>query len=348
MSLGPVMLDLVGTSISPEEREMMRHPLTGGVILFTRNYESPQQLSELVREIHELRSPHLLVAVDQEGGRVQRFHEGFTRIPPAAVYGRAFNHDPQEGKTLAQRCGWLMAAECRAVGIDMSFAPVLDLGRGVSGVIGDRAFHQNPEKVASLAREFMRGMQQAGMSATGKHFPGHGSIREDSHVAHPVDRRPLNDIMMEDLLPFERMIRFGLAAIMPAHVVFPRVDDKPAGYSKIWLQRILRGQLGFQGVIFSDDLSMQAAGVVGDYGDRARAALAAGCDMVLVCNHPEGAQQVLERLGNYSSPASQLRLVRMHGRGDYSLAELQASEDWQQAVALVNSIDQSPWLEMDV
>jgi beta-N-acetylhexosaminidase len=348
MSLGPVMLDLVGTSISPEERDMLLHPQTGGVILFTRNYASPEQLSELVREIHALRSPHLLVAVDQEGGRVQRFHEGFSRIPPAAVYGWAFNHDPAEGKDLAQRCGWLMAAECRAVGIDMSFAPVLDLGRGVSGVIGDRAFHHNPEKVALLAREFMRGMQAAGMAATGKHFPGHGSIREDSHVAHPVDRRPLNDITMEDLVPFERMIHFGLAAIMPAHVVFPRVDDKPAGYSRVWLQRILRGQLGFQGVIFSDDLSMQAAGVVGDYADRAKAALAAGCDMVLVCNHTEAAGQVLDSLGDYSSPASQLRLVRMHGRGDYSRAELQASEEWQQAVALVNSIEQSPWLEMDV
>ena len=348
MSLGPVMLDLVGTSITPEEREMLLHPQTGGVILFTRNYESPQQLAELVDEIHRLRSPHLLVAVDQEGGRVQRFHEGFTRIPAAATYGRLFRVNPAEAKKLAERCGWLMAAECRALGIDMSFAPVLDLGRGVSGVIGDRAFHHNPEKVATLAREFMRGMQTAGMAATGKHFPGHGSIREDSHVAHPVDRRPLNEILMEDMIPFERMIHFGLAAIMPAHVVFPRVDDKPAGYSSVWLQQILRGQLGFQGVIFSDDLSMAAAGVAGDYGDRAQAALAAGCDMVLVCNHTEAAQQVLERLGDYSSPASQIRLVRMHGRGDYSLAELQAGEDWQQAVALVDSIDQSPWLEMEV
>ena len=348
MSLGPVMLDLVGTSITPEERDMMLHPQTGGVILFTRNYESPEQLAELVREIHALRSPHLLVAVDQEGGRVQRFHEGFSRIPAAAVYGRVFRENPDEGKKLAERCGWLMAAECRAMGIDMSFAPVLDLGRGVSGVIGDRAFHHNPEKVAILAREFMRGMQAAGMAATGKHFPGHGSIREDSHVTHPVDRRPLNEIIMEDMIPFERMIHFGLTAIMPAHVVFPQVDDKPAGYSSIWLQKVLRGQLGFQGVIFSDDLSMAAAGVMGDYGDRAKAALAAGCDMVLVCNHTEAAQQVLESLGDYSSPASQIRLVRMHGRGDYNLAQLQARDEWQQAVKLVESIDQSPWMEMDV
>ena len=221
MSLGPVMLDLVGTTITPEEKDMMRHPQAGGVILFTRNYESPEQIAELVKEIHALRSPHLLVGVDHEGGRVQRFHEGFTRIPPAATYGQLYKQNPTEARKMARTCGWLMAAECRAVGIDLSFAPVLDLGRGISGVIGDRAFHHNPEKVAILANEFMRGMQEAGMSATGKHFPGHGSIREDSHVAHPIDHRKLNEIMMEDLIPFERMIHYGLAAIMPAHVVFP-------------------------------------------------------------------------------------------------------------------------------
>ena len=349
MSLGPVMLDLVGTSISATERDMLKHPQTGGLILFTRNYESPEQLTELVREIHSIRSPHLLVAVDQEGGRVQRFHEGFSRIPPAALYGRVFKHNMQEGLKLAQSCGWLMAAECRAVGIDMSFAPVLDLGRGVSGVIGDRAFHPHPEKAAQLAHAFMEGMHQAGMAATGKHFPGHGSVKEDSHVAHPVDERGLNDILMEDLIPFERMIHFGLAAVMPAHVVFPKVDDKPAGYSNVWLQRILRQQLDFQGVIFSDDLSMEAAGVAGDYSDRARAALDAGCDMVLVCNHTEAAQQVLESLEDYSNPASQMRLVRMHGRGDYeSLAALQATPRWQQAVQQLASLEQSPWLELEV
>jgi len=348
MSLGPVMLDLVGTSITPEEREMMQHPQAGGVILFTRNYESPEQIIELIKEIHALRTPHLLVAVDHEGGRVQRFKEGFTHIPPASVYGEMYKSDKTAAKKLAERCGWLMAAECRAVGIDLSFAPVLDLERGVSGVIGDRSFHHNPECVAELANDFMSGMLKAGMHATGKHFPGHGSIKEDSHVAHPVDQRELNDIMMEDIRPFEKMIHFGLAAIMPAHVVYPKVDDKPAGYSSIWLKNILRKQLGFQGVIFSDDLSMEAAGVAGDFGQRAKAALTAGCDMVLVCNHSEAAAQVLESLGDYSNPASQLRLVRMHGHGELNRQDLMASEEWQQAVKLVNQIDQGPELELDI
>ena len=215
MPLGPVMLDLVGTSIAPDEREMMMHPQTGGVILFTRNYESPEQIRELIIEIHALRTPHLLVAVDHEGGRVQRFREGFTHIPPAAVYGKMYKADKSAAKKMAESCGWLMAAECRSVGIDLSFAPVLDLDRGVSGVIGDRSFNHNPERVAELANDFMVGMLRAGMHATGKHFPGHGSIKEDSHVSHPVDHRNLNDIMLEDIKPFERMIHFGLTAIMP-------------------------------------------------------------------------------------------------------------------------------------
>lgn len=348
MSLGPVMLDLVGTSISHEEKEMLRHPQTGGVILFTRNYESPQQITALIEEIHALRSPHLLVAVDHEGGRVQRFRDGFTHIPAAAEYGRAYAQDKKQGKLLAQECGWLMAAECRAVGIDMSFAPVLDMGLGLSGVIGDRAFHSNPEVIAELAHSFMQGMQQAGMVATGKHFPGHGCVREDSHIAQPVDTRSLEDIMLQDILPFERMIHFGMAAVMPAHVVYPAVDDKPAGYSAIWLQRILRGQLNFHGVIFSDDLSMQAAGVAGDFTDRARAALQAGCDMVLVCNHTQAAQQVLESLEDYLNPVSQMRLIRMHGRGKIDRQQLMASEQWRNVVGKIRQLGDSPNLELDV
>jgi len=348
MSLGPVMLDLVGTSITQEEREMLLHPQTGGVILFTRNYESPEQITALIDEIHALRSPHLLVAVDHEGGRVQRFRDGFTHIPPAATYGKLYTKNKVQGKSLAQQCGWLMAAECRAVGIDMSFAPVLDIGIGVSGVIGDRAYHSRPEAIAELAHEFMTGMAQAGMSATGKHFPGHGSVKEDSHTAHPIDQRMLNEIMMEDVIPFERMIHFGLAAVMPAHVVYPAVDDKPAGYSKVWLQQILRQQLNFQGVIFSDDLSMQAAGVAGDFAHRANTALSAGCDMVLVCNHTEAAQQVLDSLGDYENPASQMRLIRMHGRGKIDRQELQASEQWKSVVERIQQLGDTPNLELDV
>lgn len=348
MSLGPVMLDLLGDTITAAEREMLRHPQTGGVILFTRNYESLEQITELVSEIHSLRTPHLLVAVDHEGGRVQRFREGFTHLPPAAVFGEIYNSNPEYAKSLAEQCGWLMASECLASDIDMSFAPVLDLGRGVSGVIGDRAFHRRPDQVATLARAFMSGMNRAGMQATGKHFPGHGSIKEDSHIAHPVDNRLLNDILMEDVVPFERMIRSGLAAVMPAHVVYSEVDDKPAGYSKIWLKQILRQQLGFQGVIFSDDLSMEAAGVAGGFIDRANMALNAGCDMVLVCNHSDAAAEVLEGLGSYNNPTSQLRLTRMHGKPKRTRQQLQASDDWNQLVEIIAGLDQSPWLEMDV
>lgn len=348
MSLGPVMLDLVASTITAAEREMLLHPQTGGVILFTRNYESVEQITELVSEIHSIRTPHLLVSVDHEGGRVQRFREGFSHLPPAAVFGEIYTTNPEYAKTLAEQCGWLMASECLAAGIDMSFAPVLDLGRGVSGVIGNRAFHRKPDQVATLARAFMSGMNRAGMQATGKHFPGHGSIKEDSHIAHPVDKRSLNDILMEDIVPFERMISSGLAAVMPAHVVYPAVDDKPAGYSQIWLQQILRQQLGFQGVIFSDDLSMEAAGVAGGFLDRANMALNAGCDMVLVCNHSDAAADVLQGLGNYNNPASQLRLTRMHGKPKNTRQQLQVSEEWNRLVETIASLDQSPWLEMDV
>ncbi|VAW57624.1 beta-N-acetylglucosaminidase [hydrothermal vent metagenome] len=332
MSLGPVMLDLVGIAITPEEREMLCHPQTGGVILFSRNYESPEQITKLVKEIHALRSPQLLVAVDHEGGRVQRFREGFTQIPAAGRVGDIYATDKFLAQQLAQDCGWLMAAECRAVGIDMSFAPVLDIDIGLSGVIGDRAYNASPVIIAELANAYMKGMQQAGMAATGKHFPGHGSVKEDSHIAQPIDNRPLNAIMAEDMRPFEHMIAHGLAAMMPAHVIYPAVDDKPAGYSSIWLQQILREKLNFQGVIFSDDLSMNAAGVSTEFSEKAEKALSAGCDMVLVCNHVEAAQQVLMSLEGYSNAASQTRLMTMQGREALTRQALMSSQRWKMVV----------------
>ena len=307
MSLGPLMIDLVGAQISDVEKTLLLKPEVGGVILFTRNYESPQQLTQLVAEIHALRSPPLLVAVDHEGGRVQRFREGFT-----------------------------------------GFAPVLDLAHGVSGVIGDRAFARNPGTVATLAYAFMHGMLSAGMQAVGKHFPGHGAVVEDSHIAMPVDHRDLETILAHDVIPFERMIENGLAGIMPAHVIYDKVDSKPAGYSDYWLNTILRGQLKFQGVIFSDDLSMEAAGIAGGYGERAQAALSAGCDMALVCNHTEGAMAAAEHLKGYLNPTSQVRLMRMHGKQEITREALQASEKWQQAVTVLSSLVDSPELEMDV
>lgn len=348
MSLGPLMVDLVGTQISDVEKILLLKPEVGGVILFTRNFESVEQLTDLVSEIHVLREPHLLVAVDHEGGRVQRFREGFTVLPPAAVYENAFKQDEKKGRELATLSGWLMAVELRAVGIDFSFAPVLDLAHGVSGVIGDRAFARKPQTVATLAYAFMHGMLEAGMQAVGKHFPGHGAVVEDSHIAMPVDHRELNDILKLDVIPFERMIDNGLAGIMPAHVIYDKVDNKPAGYSEYWLNTILRQQLNFQGVIFSDDLSMEAAGIVGGYGERAQAALDAGCDMALVCNHTEGAIEAAEHISGYLNPTSQLRLMRMHGKAQLSREALFASEKWQQAVISISQLIDSPELEMDV
>ena len=308
------MLDLEGLTLNPEERERLLHPAVGGIILFSRNYANPEQVEELVRELHALREPRLLIGVDHEGGRVQRFQEGFTPLPAMRVLGGIYEDNRKRAKRLAESCGWLMAAELRAVDIDFSFAPVLDIDRGISTVIGDRAFHSDPQVIADLAHSFMTGMDHAGMAATGKHYPGHGGVAADSHLAIPVDERQFEDILAEDVLPFERMIHYGLAAIMPAHVIYERVDKLPAGFSPFWLQQVLRSRLEFQGVIFSDDLSMAGAGVVGGITDRAQAALAAGCDMVLVCNDAGAATKVLEGLEITENPPSRMRLARMHGR----------------------------------
>lgn len=338
MPLGPVMLDISGTALSAEDRERLRHPLVGGIILFTRNYESPEQITALVEEIHRLREPRLLVAVDHEGGRVQRFREGFTVLPPMRRLGELYDENPRRAKHLAETSGWLLAAELRAVGVDFSFAPVLDLDRGVSQVIGDRAFHSNPETVADLAHAAMHGMTQAGMAAVGKHFPGHGAVTADSHLALPVDERPLADILAEDVVPFERMIHYGLAGIMPAHVVYPLVDSQPAGFSRFWLKEILRRRLGFQGVIFSDDLSMEGAKGIGDVVARGQAALSAGCDMVLVCNDTAAADTLLAGLDAHDDPVSSLRLVRLHGRHPVTRVQLAADSTYREALRLVHKL----------
>jgi beta-N-acetylhexosaminidase len=348
MSLGPVMIDLVATQISDTEKELLLNPMVGGVILFTRNFESVEQIIDLVEEIHNLRSPHLLISIDHEGGRVQRFREGFTRLPPASVFGEIFKKDEDKGREYSELSGWLMAVELRAIGVDFSFAPVLDLAHGISGVIGDRAFHNKPEIAATLAYAYMHGMTKAGMSAVGKHFPGHGGVVEDSHLALPVDKRDLDALLKGDIVPFKKMILDGLPAIMPAHVIYSQVDEKPAGYSSIWLKQILRERLNFQGVIFSDDLTMEAACVAGSYSERADLALEAGCDMVLVCNHQEGAAEVVEHLQGYSDPTAQLRLMRMHGKNHTNRAELLASKKWKQASEIVSGLVESPWIEMNV
>ena len=293
-ALGPVMLDVVGTTLDAEDIRRIRHPLTGGVILFARNYENRRQLTALTAAIHAAR-PGVLIAVDHEGGRVQRFKtDGFTRLPAMRSLGELWERDVLEATKLATATGFVLAAELRACGIDLSFTPVLDLDFGASGVIGDRSFHRDPRVVTLLAKSLNHGLALAGMANCGKHFPGHGYVKADSHTEIPVDERALKDIVGDDAMPYD-WLGMSLTAVMPAHVIYPKVDAKPAGFSKKWL-RILRKDFGFQGVIFSDDLSMEGASVAGSVTDGAHAALDAGCDMVLICNAPDKADQLLAEL----------------------------------------------------
>lgn len=312
MSSGALMLDLTTTTIDDAERQLLLNPQVGGVILFSRNHENATQLERLMEQIRDLRGD-LLVAVDQEGGRVQRFREGFTRLPPMATLGRLWQREAEAGCDAARELGWLMAAELRGFDIDFSFAPVLDLDWSRSAVIGDRAFAAQVEAVSQLATAFMEGMHEAGMAATGKHFPGHGWVEADSHLAIPLDERPLEALEGADLLPFEQLIGAGLDAIMPAHVIYSAICPSPAGFSDYWLQEQLRTRLNFDGVIFSDDLTMEGASVAGDFPARAERALVAGCDMVLVCNQRQGALEVLEFLQHQGGTPS-ARLPRMRGK----------------------------------
>jgi beta-N-acetylhexosaminidase len=330
MSLGPVMVDIAGTALTAADREILSHPLVGSVILFTRNYVDPQQLQALTAEIQSVRSPALLIAVDHEGGRVQRFRPGFSALPPLRRIGHAFDADVANGLEMARALGWLMAAEVLACGLDFSFAPCVDLDYGVSSIIGDRAFHARADVVAQLAIAYMHGMRDAGMAATAKHYPGHGAVVADSHVALPVDRRELVD-MDEDLLPYRRLIDNGLPAVMVAHVLYPAIDGVPASFSRRWINGVLRRELGFAGLVFADDLTMGGATAVGDLIQRAQQALAAGCDVLPVCNDRPGVERLLEGLRVTVDPASQVRLVRMRGRKQLRFETLGASAAWQSA-----------------
>jgi beta-N-acetylhexosaminidase len=327
---GSLMLDIAGTWLTAEDRQLLRQPEVGGLILFARNIEHLSQVQELCRAIRAVR-PDILLAVDQEGGRVQRLRRDFIRLPAMReIASRA------EARALAEICGWVMATEVLAVGLDFSFAPVLDLDHQRSAVVGSRAFEGDPQRATELAGAFIKGMHSAGMAATGKHFPGHGWAEADSHVAIPVDERELDELRMHDLIPFQQLAG-KLDAVMPAHVIYPRVDDKPAGFSQRWLQDILRKELGFRGVIFSDDLSMAGAHVAGDAAGRIEAALAAGCDMGLVCNDRGAAElalSALQRLGAQPSPA----LAKMRSRVTV-VQEYKQDPRWRASIATLKAAE---------
>jgi beta-N-acetylhexosaminidase len=341
------MLDIEGLQLTPADRDLLAEPAVGGVILFSRNYASPSQLADLVSSIRALRSPPLLLAVDQEGGRVQRFREGFSAIPPMRRIGREYDRDPDEALQLARTAGWLIASELRAADIDFSFAPCIDLDRGMSEVIGERAFHSDPDAVAAMATAFCRGLRLAGMVAIAKHFPGHGAVVADSHEKLPVDRREYGDIL-DDLRPYETLIGHRLlAGVMLAHVVYVEADALPAGFSRYWIQDQLRAQLGFDGAVFCDDLSMKATVEFGSMPKRAERALEAGCDMVLVCNDRPAAQATVATLRDYSNPLSLVRLARLHGTGHVLRETLLASDEWQSASERLGRWSDRPELELN-
>ncbi len=335
---GPVILDIEGTKVTDDDRRVLSHPLVGGMILFTRNFESVEQVQRLVTDIRAT-NPQLLICVDHEGGRVQRFREGFTRIPAMQKLGDlCANDDTGESLSFVQDVGWLLAAELIACGLDFSFTPVLDLDRDSSTIIGDRAFSDDPEACTEYARALINGLHDAGMAATGKHFPGHGTVLADSHLELPVDDREWSAIEYYDLLPFKRLAN-EMEAIMPAHVLYPKVDaENPAGFSRYWLQDILRQKLGFDGVIFSDDLSMQGAVATGDIFARANAALEAGCDSVLVCNDRSAAEQLLDGWRPNWSEESKVRLQNMKAKHVISWELLKNDQRYQNTVSRLENI----------
>jgi beta-N-acetylhexosaminidase len=306
LPLGPLMIDVAGLRLSDLERQRLCHPLVGGLILFARNYQSPEQLEQLTSEVHALRSPALPIAIDHEGGRVQRCRQGFTHLPAMRRLGECWDRDPQAALTAARELAFVLAAELRARGVDLSFTPVLDLDWGRSSVIGDRSLHRDPAVVVELGAALIEGLRGAGMAACGKHFPGHGWVEADSHVDLPVDTRRLDELA-PDLEPYRRL---ALDAVMPAHVIYPQVDPRPAGFSPVWI-RLLREELGFEGVIFSDDLSMAGASVAGDIVARCTAAWDAGCDMLLVCNTPQSVGDLLERWRPVADPRRAARVERL-------------------------------------
>ena len=346
MSLGPLMIDLKGTSVAEEELAWLKSPVVCGVVLFGRNFESLQQLERLVASIHAAREPPLLVAVDQEGGRVQRFGEPFTRLPTMRSLGHLYDEDMAQALKAARAFGWLMAAELRAVDVDLSFAPVVDLDRGLADVIGDRALHSSATAVSQLASEFATGAHQAGMVVTAKHFPTHAGVVSDTHAESASDPREFNDLW-DDLQPYRHLISSRLDAVMVAHISFPAVDSLPASFSSWWLKEQLRNELGFGGAIVSDDIAMAGANVVGDCAERALKAIAAGCDMILLCNSPGEIPLVIDALGDYLSPPSQLHLIRLRGQRRQTWEALRSSAAWREARRTIENLSATPQLHLE-
>jgi beta-N-acetylhexosaminidase len=327
MRLGPVFVDVAGLELTPDDIERLQHPQVGGVVLFARNFAAPLQLIQLTHSIREIRKPSILIAVDHEGGRVQRFRHGFTTIPPMRSLGKLWDRDPAQALAAARGCGFVIGSELQAHGVDMTFAPVLDVDYGESSVIGDRSLHGDPNVIATLAEALQAGLNAAGMVSVAKHFPGHGYVRADSHLEIPVDDRSLAEITAADLIPFQRLARM-LGGVMPAHVVYPKVDSKPAGFSNVWLQKILREKLHFDGIVFSDDLGMEGASSAGGMVARANACLNAGCDMALICNDPRAQDTLLEGLERRPvAPTLARRLEKLRGRA-ISTSALKASANY--------------------
>lgn len=347
MTLGPLMIDVPGLSLTEEEVARLRDPRVGGVILFSRNFENLEQLRMLVNAIHQVRKPQLLIAVDQEGGRVQRFRDGFSRLPAARWLGHQYDLDADDSRHLARLAGWLMAAELLDVGIDLSFAPVVDLDLGLSEVIGDRAIHQSAEVVSALAVAYMFGMREAGMISVAKHFPGHGAVVPDSHLELPEDHRAYEQ-MTDDLAPYSALITNGLHGVMVAHVKYPRVDRRIASLSPFWLQTELRRNLRFTGAIFTDDLNMAAVEDIGAMPERVKQALDAGSDMALICNNPDAVTETLEELGDVRNPAGQARLIALRPHPvPWSGSSLRETDQWKNAVAKLSEAEERPPLELD-
>lgn len=341
------MLDVEGLTLTPADRDLLRESAVGGVILFARNYESPTQLADLVAAIRAVRSPPLLVATDHEGGRVQRFRDGFTVIPSMRRIGRQYDSDPGSAISLAKTTGWVVASELRAMDIDLAFTPCVDLDWGVSEVIGNRAFHRRAGVVGELASAYSQGLREGGMAAVAKHFPGHGAVVADSHENLPIDRRDFG-ALLDDMRPYEKLIgNRQLAGVLMSHIVYSELDEKPAGFSAYWIQNQLRSQLGYDGAVFTDDLSMKATRQFGTMPSRAKLALEAGCDMVLVCNDRPAASATVAALREYSNPLSLVRLARLHGTGHVMRETLLTSDEWLSAMERLRHGLDVPTLKLD-